>query len=158
MNDLNGVLDELERQEKELYFSEFTSETALEIGMRIVEKAKENGLVITTDITRNGHQLFHYAFDGTSPDNDQWIIKKNRVVSRFNKSSYHVGIELQKSGKSIEERSLLSSFEYAAHGGAFPIIIKNTGVVGTITVSGLAQKDDHELVVSVIKEFLDKKH
>ncbi|ROR25793.1 heme-degrading protein [Mobilisporobacter senegalensis] len=54
----------------------------------------------------------------------------------------------------MEESSLLSSFEYAAHGGAFPIIIKNVGVVGTITVSGLAQEDDHALVLAVIKEFL----
>lgn len=65
-----------------------------------------------------------------------------------------MGIELQESGKTMEESSLLSSFEYAAHGGAFPIIIKNVGVVGTITVSGLAQEDDHALVLAVIKEFL----
>lgn len=156
MDDLRELLNELERQEEELCFTEFTSDTAFEIGMRIIEKAKKDNLSITTDITRNGHQLFHYALDGTGPDNDQWIIRKNRVVNRFNKSSYHVGIELKESGKTIEERSLLSGFEYAAHGGAFPIIIKNVGVVGTITVSGLPQKDDHALVVSVIKEFLNK--
>jgi len=154
MSDLKELLKELEKQEHELQFIEFTSVTALDIGMRIIEKAKKYNLTITTDITRNGHQLFHYAFDGTSPDNDQWIIRKNRVVNRFNKSSYHVGIELQESGKTIEESWLLSAFEYAAHGGAFPIIIKNVGVVGTITVSGLAEKDDHALVISVIKEFL----
>ncbi|WMC93344.1 heme-degrading domain-containing protein [Kineothrix sp. MB12-C1] len=157
MDDLKELLDELEQQERELQFNEFTSETALEIGMLIIKKAKENNLAITMDITRNGHQLFHYAFDGTGPDNDQWIIRKNRVVNQFNKSSYHVGTELRGAGKTMEERSLLSSFEYAAHGGAFPIIIRNVGVVGTITVSGLPQQEDHALVVSVIKEFLNLK-
>ena len=154
MGNLKELLIDLEQQEQELQFSEFTSESAFDIGMRIINKARERKLAITTDITRNGHQLFHFAFDGTGPDNDQWIIRKNRVVNRFNKSSYRMGIELRDSGSTMEEALLISSMEYAAHGGAFPIIIKHVGVVGTITVSGLAQQDDHALVVEVLKEYL----
>jgi uncharacterized protein (UPF0303 family) len=154
MNEQEKLIQELEKQEKELQFSEFTSVTALEIGLQCIEKIKREKKAVTIDITRNGHQLFHYAFEGTSPDNDQWIIRKNRVVNRFNKSSLHVGTRLLESGKSIEEAYMLSSLEYAPHGGAFPIIIKNVGIVGTITVSGLPQKEDHALVVAVIREYL----
>lgn len=42
--------------------------------------------------------------------------------------------------KTLEEKYYVSEQEYAAHGGAFPLIIKDVGVVGTITVSGLAQE------------------
>ena len=44
--------------------------------------------------------------------------------------------------------------EYAAHGGSFPIILKGSGVVGTITVSGLAQEEDHLLVVNTLRDYL----
>jgi uncharacterized protein (UPF0303 family) len=49
---------------------------------------------------------------------------------------------------------LISSSEFAAHGGAFPLIIRGVGVIGTITVSGLPQEEDHELVVTTLRKFL----
>jgi uncharacterized protein (UPF0303 family) len=156
MNNIDELLLTLEKQENELQFSEFTSETALKIGLKLIEKAKKNNQKISIDITRNNHILFHYSFEGTSPDNDQWIIRKNRTVNRFNKSSFHVGVMLKSIDKTLEEKFYISTVDYAAHGGAFPIIIKGVGVVGTITVSGLAQEEDHEMVVTEIKEYLSK--
>ena len=157
MEKIDDLISVLKNQEKELQFYEFTSETALKIGLSIIERAKRENKIISVDITRNGHQLFHYSFEGTSPDHDQWIIRKNRVVNRFNKSSLRVGMELSKCGKSLEEESYISSFEFTANGGSFPIIVKNVGVIGTITVSGLAEKDDHEIVVAAISEYLGNK-
>lgn len=154
MTNYDELLKTLEKQESELQFSEFTNETALKIGLSLIEKAKKDNKRITIDIARNGHQLFHYSFEGTSPDNDQWVIRKNRVVNRYYKSSYRMGISLLIAGKTLEQMLEVSTLEYAAHGGAFPIIIKNVGVVGTITVSGLTQDEDHNMVVSAIREYL----
>jgi len=42
----------------------------------------------------------------------------------------------------------------AAHGGAFPVIVRDVGVVGAVTVSGLPQEEDHRLVVQVLRKFL----
>lgn len=154
MSEYDELLKQLVNEEKELQFREFTNETALEIGLKLIERAKEENKRIAVDITRFGHQLFHYSFTGTTPENDQWIIRKNRVVNRFGKSSLHLGTILRRDNTTIEERYHISSSEYAAIGGAFPIIIKNTGVIGTITVSGLPKNEDHELVAAVIKEQL----
>jgi uncharacterized protein (UPF0303 family) len=40
--------------------------------------------------------------------------------------------------------------DYASHGGCFPLLLESTGCVGTITVSGLPQRDDHYLIVEVL--------
>ncbi|MGE5604316.1 MAG: heme-degrading domain-containing protein [Bacteroidota bacterium] len=151
---LDEQLAERGREEAELQFKSFTNETALELGLLILETARQERKLVTIDIERHGQQLFHYAMEGTTPDNDQWIIRKKNVVKRFNKSSYHVGLLLANSGKSIEERYFLDPLQYSAHGGSFPLIIKDVGIVGAISVSGLPQEEDHRLVVKVIREYL----
>jgi uncharacterized protein (UPF0303 family) len=72
-------------------------------------------------------------------------------VRRFGHSSYYMGVS---SGGSFAERFLLDEREFAAHGGAFPVIVRDVGVVGTVTVSGLPQEEDHRLVVAVLRAFL----
>src|SRR5712691_8539131 len=147
MGEYDELFKELRQQEEEVQFMSFSNDTALAVGMALVQ-------AVTVDITRSGQQLFHFAMAGTSIDNGEWIKRKNRVVNRFGHSSYYMGISLKNAGQTIEEKYLLSESDYAAHGGAFPLIIKGVGVVGTITVSGLPQQEDHELVVSTLKQFL----
>ncbi len=154
MNEYEGTLKELRQQEEEIQFASFTHDTALAVGMALLQEARRHGKAVAIDITRSGQQLFHFAMAATTVDNGEWIKRKNNVVNRFGHSSYYVGISLKNAGQTIEEKYLVSSSDYAAHGGAFPLIIRNVGIVGTITVSGLPQQEDHELVVSTLKEFL----
>ena len=119
-----------------------------------MERAQKEKLSITIDITRGTHQLFHASLPGTSADNDEWIKRKVRLVYRFGHSSFYLGQRLKSKGKRIEEAYLIPESEYAPHGGCFPIIVKNTGMVGTITVSGLPQEEDHRLVVQGIRDYL----
>jgi len=156
MEDYEKMLTDIKKQEEMLQFTEFTSETALQIGIKLIEKAKKENLFLAIDITKSGHQLFHYAFEGTTPDNDAWIIRKNRVVNRFWTSSLYIGTKLKLIDKTIDQKYFISDMEYSAHGGAFPIIIKNVGVVGTITSSGAEQIIEHNLIVEVLTEFLNK--
>lgn len=154
METLEYKLRIIEADERELIFKEFTNETALDIGLKLIEKGRSLDKPITIDISKNCHEIFHYSFDGTSPDNDGWITRKNNIVNRFYKSSLYIGLKLKISNKTLEEKYLLSPNEYAPYGGAFPLTLENVGVIGTITVSGLAQEDDHNLVVDTIREYL----
>jgi uncharacterized protein (UPF0303 family) len=149
-----NILEKLLHQEETLQFSTFSSETAWDIGKMFVEKGQAEKLSVTIDITLNRHQLFHYSFPGTSADNDEWVKRKVNLVSRFGHSSFYMGQKLKKSGKSVEEAFLIPESDFGAHGGCFPIILKGTGPVGTSTVTGLAQEDDHQLVVDVLEEYL----
>jgi uncharacterized protein (UPF0303 family) len=155
MGEDSQLLHTLLEQERTLQFRSFTNDVALRVGMRLVEAALAEEKGVTIDIQRNGQQLFHVALPGTSPDNDDWIRRKNRVVNRFGHSSFYMGVSCRVRGVSLEERYLLDPRKYAAHGGAFPLIIRDVGVVGTITVSGLPQEEDHALVVRVLREFVE---
>jgi uncharacterized protein (UPF0303 family) len=141
-------------QEEELQFTTFTNTTAWELGCALVDAAQRDRLGVTIDIRRGDQQLFHAALPGTTPNNDKWIERKNRVVRRFGHSSFFMGTLYRLEGTTLAERQLVDPTRYAAHGGAFPVIVRGVGPVGTVTVSGLPQADDHRLVVDVLRAFL----
>jgi uncharacterized protein (UPF0303 family) len=151
---MDNILNQLLQEEQELQFTNFNEDIAWRLGSQLVERAVSKGLPVTIDITRGDHQLFHASLRGTSPDNDEWIKRKVRLAYRFGHSSFYVGQLLKSKGKSLEEVYYISETFYAPHGGCFPAIVKNTGMVGTITVSGLPQEEDHKLVVQTLRGFL----
>ena len=155
---MDELLKQLLDEEQELQFRMFNEATAWQVGSQLVEYASGQGLPVTIDITRGQHQLFHASLRGTTADNDEWVKRKVRLVYRFGHSSFYMGQMLKSKGKSIEEAYLISENEYAPHGGCFPVIVRGTGMVGTITVSGLPQEEDHKLVVHAIREYLAQEH
>ncbi|KAI8379296.1 uncharacterized protein BYT42DRAFT_568355 [Radiomyces spectabilis] len=154
MVDVKQSPADLLKQEEETQFTSFSADDALSLGLALIEAAKPYKKPVVVDIALAGHQLFHYAMQGTGPDNNDWVRRKNNTVMRFRHSSYYVGRYCASQGKTIEQKYFVSEKEYAGHGGAFPLIIRGTGVVGTITVSGLAQEDDHNVVVQTIEKYI----
>ena len=151
---MDDILKKLLDEEQELQFTNFNEDTAWNLGGQLVELARSQNLSVTIDIMRGTQQLFHASLKGTSADNDEWVKRKVRLVYRFGHSSFYMGQLLKSKGKSIEEAYLVSEKDYAAHGGCFPIIVKDTGLVGTITVSGLPQEEDHKLAVEALRNYL----
>ncbi|MFE2826184.1 heme-degrading domain-containing protein [Streptomyces sp. NPDC059271] len=145
---------ELEEQERRLTLPRFTHDDAWTLGTLLVELARERDAPVAVDIRRGGQQLFHAALPGSTPDNDAWIDRKRRVVERYGCSSLLVGSRFRAKGTTFEDSSRLDPDTYAAHGGAFPLTVKNTGVIGTVVVSGLPQIEDHRLVVEALEKFL----
>lgn len=151
---MQEALKALVREEEQLQFSAFSNADALALGLKLVERARELGKAVTVDIARNGQQLFHHAMAGTTPDNANWVRRKNNVVQRYGRSSWHVGTQYRSKGKTFEADSGADPLDFAAHGGAFPLSLRGTGVIGTVTVSGLPQQEDHALVTAVLREYL----
>lgn len=147
-------VDALLAEEAELQFDGFTNEDAWTLGTVLVAAARERQLPVTIDLRRGEQQLFHYACDGTSADNDRWVERKVAVVRRFGHSSLWVGQTARERGQSPYEIFALDPAAYAAHGGAFPLNVRGVGLVGVVTVSGLPQLDDHAFVVQGLREFL----
>jgi uncharacterized protein (UPF0303 family) len=138
------------RQEATLQFSRFNEDTAWQLGTRLRQMCVTRQLTLVIDVRRFGHPLFYCALPGTSPDNPVWAQRKANTVARFHRSSYYMGLELQLKGTTLADRFGLTLNEFAAHGGSFPISLVGTGVIGAVTVSGLPQRDDHQLVVEAL--------
>ncbi|GAB3242031.1 heme-degrading domain-containing protein [Kineosporia babensis] len=155
MSELDALIEELEDQERRLRLPGFDNDDAWQIGIILVELAAARRAPVTVDLRRNGQQLFHYALPGTSADNDAWILRKAAVVDRFGQSSLLVGRRAAADGVSFEERFRLDPQRYAAHGGSFPVHVHGVGTVGTVTVSGLPEVEDHMMVVAGLEQYLE---
>lgn len=148
-----STADDLARialQEQQLQFPAFDEETAWRLGSRLRSLALERGLSLVIDIRRTGQPgqpLFYAALPGTTPDNPEWVRRKSNVVFRFQRSSYAIGLEMEQKQSTLEERYGLPLADYACHGGSFPIRVRTAGFIGAVTVSGLPQRDDHNLVI-----------
>ncbi|VTR77012.1 heme-degrading domain-containing protein [Cellulomonas hominis] len=153
--DVQALIAEVERQERELRFATFTNDDAWELGSLLVRLATERALPVTVDVRRGTQQLFHAARPGTAADNDSWVDRKVRVVERFGTSSYLQGLRARAKGTTFAAVHELPLQEYAAHGGSFPVHVEGVGVVGAVTVSGLPQAEDHALVTEAVRTFLD---
>ena len=144
--DLKAIAD----QEERLQFAAFGAATAWAVGCRLREDALQRAAGMTFEVQVAGRTLFMAATDGASGGQVDWIRRKRNVVMRFGRSSYAVGLELGASGKSLEEKHGLTLAEYAVHGGGFPIVLRGTGVVGSVVASGLHQRVDHAMVVEAM--------
>ena len=147
-------LDTIRRQEQALQFTSFDNDAALAIGNRIVEMAKADKVAVTVDVTVNRNPLFFHAMAGTSANNVDWIRRKSNLVNRTGHASFFVHTEAVNAGRDYDNLPTFDPKDYAAHGGSFPIVVKGTGQIGTITVSGLAGVDDHAMVVRALKWYL----
>ncbi len=153
-----AVTDDLEcigRQECSLIFPDFDEDVAWTLGCTLRSLATKHRYPIVIDVRRFDRALFFAAMPGSVPDNLEWVRRKSNVVQRYHRSSYAVGLELAAKNDTLEARYGLPLSDFAAHGGSFPIRIHSAGVIGSVTVSGMAQRDDHNLVVRALADVLN---
>lgn len=153
---LEDDIKRLALQEERLQFEHFNAATAWDIGSRLKALVESRGAKAAIDIRMADHELFFYAMPGTTPANVDWVRRKRNVVMRFHKSSYGVAGDMKKNGWNLETRYGSDASEYVLAGGAFPIRLRGSGVVGTVAVSGLPERDDHGVIIEVLAAFLDQ--
>ncbi len=150
---LQSDIQKVIRQEELLVFKTFTEEDAWALGTAMRTEAAKYGQGVVIDIRRGDEILFFTAMPGTTDLNADWARRKRNLVNLTHNSSYLTGLEIkfQQPAELVKD---LNEFDYAWHGGCFPIRVEGQGVIATATVSGLPQRDDHKLVVDVIADYL----
>lgn len=144
----------LDEQEARLQFAAFDADTAWQVGSLLRAKLLERNAGGSVEIELAGHVLFACATVGATPGQANWIRRKRNTVRHFARSTYAVGRKLEKEGTTLSARHGLNEADYVAHGGGFPLLLRGTGMVGTVIFSGLPQRDDHNLVVEALAEVL----
>ena len=155
---IDNDLKRIAHQERELQFDSFDLEAAWQLGSTLRRMAAERKLGVVIDVTLFSMQVFYAALEGATPDNPNWVRRKRNTVFRLFKSSYSTGLGLLKQQTNLQAKLGLADADYAAHGGSFPIVVKGTGCIGAVTVSGLPQREDHNMVVEALAELLGKNH
>lgn len=151
-------LERIALQEERLVAARFDADDAWQIGTHLRELAKSRSLPIAIDIRTFGQVIFHSALPGATPDNANWVRRKANTVAHFRCSSYALGLRLAESGSTLADKFGLPDADYATHGGGFPLSVRGVGVVGSITVSGLPQREDHGLIVEALCALLGHEH
>lgn len=145
-------LAQLDEQERVLRFQAFDLAAGWELGTRLRAAALQRGVAVAIEVRLLRETIFFCAMPGTTPENADWARRKRNTVELTQRSSYAVGRKLERDAASLEQKMGLPLRDYAVHGGSFPIRVEGVGCVGAVTVSGLPEREDHELVTSVIAE------
>jgi uncharacterized protein (UPF0303 family) len=147
-------IERIEAQERRLQFAAFDATTAWAVGLFLKHAGEARRAGIVVDIELWTLPLLGFALPGATMSNYDWVRRKRNVVKHFHCSSYLMGRRLARDGRSLKDQGDLPERDYAVHGGAFPITLAGTGVVGAVTVSGLPQREDHALVVEALAHVL----
>jgi uncharacterized protein (UPF0303 family) len=152
----NTDLHVIAQQEDLLIFDQFDADTAWVLGQHVRQTATSQGVSVAIEIRLAGQLLFHCAMPGTTADNTDWIRRKSNVCQRFQKSSYVYALKMAEEHSSLQDKYGLDIADFTPHGGAFPLRVKGAGCIGSITVSGIPQRQDHNLVVLALSTFLKR--
>ena len=151
---LDEDLAVIAQQENLLRLNTFTTDLAWQIGLAMRTDALRRQAGMTIEIYFAGRVLFHtVTLEGAAGQAD-WIRRKRNTVLRFSRSSYAMGLELERAGLTIEARHGLTLADYAMHGGGFPLTLAGAGCIGSVVSSGLPQRDDHAVVVDALAKVL----
>lgn len=139
------TLDNVLTQEKETELPHFNLTDVDYLVASLKKIGKENYEKVCILIKINQREVFFHAGNQTTNENNIWIKKKENVVDAFDHSSMFKKLSYLDDPNSFYQETGLSPRDYAIVGGGYPIAIKNTGVIGSLIVSGLTDEEDHEL-------------
>lgn len=135
-----------------LTFARFDQSDAWALGSLVRERAIARDFPIAIDIRRGDTPLFAVMLAGAGNVNFDWARRKRNLTLLTGKSSWEHAENLAQ-GDDVIASMGLDPRDYTAHGGCVPIVVDGVGIVATLTISGLPQKDDHDLAMQCLVDF-----
>ena len=141
-------------QEAALVFAAFDEAAGFELGSALRARALAGNLPINIDIRLWDRPLFYCALPGSRASNADWARRKINAVRHFLKPSYRLFLEQGGKDQVIAAHHGLPATDYIFAGGAFPIRVRNAGVIGAVAISAPPSRQDHNMVVAGLADLL----
>jgi len=138
---------EILAEEQARSFAAFDYATAWQLGAAMREIAARDNLPVAIEVTHGTTPVFFALMPGATPDNPDWTRRKRATALRFHRSSLYMRLLCEAEGVDFNARYRLPPADFVASGGAVPILVQGSGVVGCAAVSGLPDVADHRLVL-----------
>ena len=150
-----ALLRLLEQQEADLVFDSFDRRDALRLGTMLSETALGFRFPLTVRIFMGDIIAYQFAMARGEENRFGWTLRKYALLKATGHASMHgkVRMELMHELSDFAEHQDIYGFGC----GAFPITVKDQGIIGAAVVSGLPDPEDHILVVHAIETMLGKK-
>lgn len=143
-------------QEAALLLDRFDEGVAFDIGSAIRVRGLAEGMPIVIDIRSFDRPVFYAALPRSDASNPDWTRRKINVVKRYLRSSYSLMLEQDRPDRTFKPSDGLDTADYVLAGGGFPIAVKGAGVIGAVAVSGLPDREDHNVIVAALCEYLGR--
>lgn len=150
------TIDSLKSEEQRFIFDTFQKMDYWQLGQCFVQAIQKRSLPVATAIHINDKLVFYYGSEQSTKDQFLWIERKRKACHHFQMSTLMLKLVLESKDKTLAKNYYLDESEYSPFGGSFPIRTKGAGVIGTITLSGLSQMEDHQLIIEVLEHFFEK--
>ena len=151
----NFTSAELLEQEESVRLTEFSQESALDLGALAAEIGLTRELPIAISVRIGDWEVFKASLPGTVAENDGWIQRKANVLSLTHHSTMYERVSAEESGSDWHKDHGVVDETHAIHGGGFPIVLTTGEHVGAFIIIGLPQVEDHLLALEILKEFIN---
>ncbi|HAY3541792.1 TPA: heme-degrading domain-containing protein [Elizabethkingia anophelis] len=129
----------------------FSNRIGFDMGVKIIDLAKSRNQHIAVEVCRLNHTIFLYVDDTLPVDKHNWLRRKANIARQFEESSLSVKNDLKEGNMNLEKTFGLDEKDFLAKGGAIPIFVKNGGMIAVVTVSGLHDEEDHNIIIEALK-------
>jgi uncharacterized protein (UPF0303 family) len=152
--DIEAERARVSEQERSLRAAPRGADAAWLLGCRLRDVALARGVALAIEVRLAGQTVFFHAMPGTAPCHADWVRRKRNTAEWQGSSSYAVGLAMRAESTTLLDKTGLPTRDYAQHGGSVALRSDDGVVWGSATVSGLAQRDDHDLLVEVVRSWL----
>lgn len=142
----------VDEQEERLRLTHFDAGTARRLGEELIAAAPAP---VAVRVRVGSRLLYGACADAAVPNNEIAADLKLNVVARWGRSSLWLHHWLRSTDRAVADLPWLDPRQLMDLGGGFPLVVGGL-LVGGIAISGLPHLDDHDLVVSVLTDELQR--